>query len=486
MPRISALTLAAMLGFAARLATAADPVAHDPATAAHAAFQWPGTPAAVVARDWVETLNSGDPAAVEAFKARRAHAGSSDEMLFWRRETGGVDPVRVESSEPGRLVLLLRQRVTPEQLERATFVVEGERLASLDYQLAPRPDDLRLPRLSADAALAALRGRIDTLSAQDRFAGSVLVAQDGAVVFEHHAGLADRERRVPIDADTRFRLGSLNKMFTAVAVLQLVERGRLRLDDPVGRHLPEYPNAGVAGATVRQLLNHTAGAGDIFGPEWAANRPGLRTHGDYLRLYGARAPTHPPGTKDAYANYGFVLLGVLVERVSGMDYYAYVDRHVFAPAGMTATGSLPESDAVPERSTGYMWRDGTWIPNTETLPWRGTAAGGGYSTPRDLLRFAQALQAGRLLSPAMLAEATRAQNHGGWYGYGFIVRGEGATRAFGHAGGAEGMNADFRVYPALGRVTVALSNLDSPAAHRPMEMFELRMPVDTPAPAATR
>lgn len=120
-------------------------------------------------------------------------------------------------------------------------------------------------------------------------------------------------------------------------------------------------------------------------------------------------------------------------------------------------------------------RDGmAWVSNADTLPWRGSPAGGGYSTVGDLLRFAQALQAGKLLSKAMLAEATREQQPG--YGFGFGVGGEGATRRYGHNGGAPGMNGDLRIFPALGLVIIALSNVDPPIATRLVDFYTLRMP----------
>ena len=157
-----------------------------------------------------------------------------------------------------------------------------------------------------------------------------------------------------------------------------------------------------------------------------------------------------------------------------MSYYDYVNEKIFKPAGMTSTASLPESQSVPNRAAGYMKRDNGWVANTETLPWRGTSAGGGYSTVGDFLRFAQALEAGKLVSKAMLAEATRP--HQGEYGYGFEVQGEGALRSYGHGGGAPGMNGDLRVFPQLGYVLVGLTNLDPPAASRLVDFFAARMP----------
>lgn len=267
----------------------------------------------------------------------------------------------------------------------------------------------------------------------------------------------------------------MNKMFTAVATLQLVEAGKLALDDPIGKHLPDYPNKDVASkVTVRHLLTHTGGTGDIFGPEFDQNRLTLREHSDYVKLYGARGLTHEPGAQFDYSNYGFVLLGALIEKVSGASYYDYVRSKIFQPAGMTSTDSLPETEDVPGRAVGYMRPGDAWEPNTERLPWRGTSAGGGYSTASDLLRFVQALESGKLISKEMLAEATRSQQDR--YGYGFGVQGKGPLRIYGHSGGAPGMNGDLRVFPQLGYVVVGLSNLDPPAATHMVEFFTQRMP----------
>ncbi len=266
----------------------------------------------------------------------------------------------------------------------------------------------------------------------------------------------------------------MNKMFTSVVTLQLVEAGKLSLDDPIGKHLADYPNKDVASkVTIRHLLTHSGGTGDIFGPDFTENRLTLREHGDYLKLYGARALTHEPGADFRYSNYGFVLLGALIERVTGMPYYDAVRKNVFQRAEMTGTDSLPETEQVPNRSLGYMRRDNQWVSNVDTLPWRGTAAGGGYSTARDLMRFGQALEAGSLISKKTLAEATTMKEG---YGYGFSGRGEGAQRWYGHGGGAPGMNGELRIYPELGYILVGLTNIDPPAASRPVEFFSLRMP----------
>jgi D-alanyl-D-alanine carboxypeptidase len=344
----------------------------------------------------------------------------------------------------------------------------------------PRPSravDLVLHRLPQAQALAALTDHAAERARADEFAGAVLVARHGKVLLQDAWGQADRKARTANTPATRFRIGSMNKMFTAVATLQLVEAHKLALDDPIGKHLPDYPNKQVAAkVTIRHLLTHTGGTGDIFGPEFDQHRLQLREHRDYLKLYGRRGLTQEPGVRFEYSNYGFVLLGALIEQVSGATYDDYVRDHVFSPAGMRSTGALPESVQVPDRAVGYLRLSPTsaWEPNTYTLPWRGTAAGGGYSTVGDLLRFAQALGSGRLLSKATLAEATR--SHQPQYGYGFDLQGQGRLGSYGHGGGAPGMNGELRIFPQLGYVVVALSNLDPPAASELVEFFTLRMP----------
>ncbi|WP_170181951.1 serine hydrolase domain-containing protein [Phreatobacter stygius] len=437
----------------------------------------PETKAAAVFAAWLDAFNSADAVKVGAFDRTYRPAPSLAQLSGLRRQSGGFVLVRVVASEASRFTGLLKE-VESQRFAQVQMALTGDPepvLASFALDLVPPPADLAVQRLSEADAVAQLVSHLDEAARRDRFAGAVLVARDGKVLLERAWGLADRARNLPATVETRFRIGSMSKMFTAVAVLQLVEAGKLGLDDTVGRHLAGYPNRAIAETvTIRQLLTHTGGTGDIFGPGFAENRHNLRTHDDYVRLYGERAPDHPPGAGQRYSNYGFILLGALIETASGMSYDDYVRRHLFEPAGMTSTGSLPESEAVPERAVGYISRGNELVPNSDTLPWRGTSAGGGYSTVGDLLRFVEALQAGRLISPALFQAATRRQ--AGPFGLGFAVVGDGDWQGFGHNGGAPGMSGDLHVFPRLGYVLVALANLDPPASSRPLEFIEPRLP----------
>jgi CubicO group peptidase (beta-lactamase class C family) len=333
----------------------------------------------------------GDP-------VRRQPTEVSVDVSAWAGQTVRLRLATTDNGGP------LRVGVDNIRFQRTATDADG-RVALLD---TPRPSsaiDLVLNRMAQADALAALADHAEQRATADEFAGAVLVARHGKVLLQDVWGRADRKAGIANTSATRFRIGSMNKMFTAVATLLLVEAGKLALEDPIGKHLPGYPNKEVAAkVTVRHLLTHTGGTGDIFGPQFEANRLALREHRDYLKLYGSRGLRYQPGARFEYSNYGFVLLGALIERVSGISYDDYVGEYVFRRAGMTSTGSLPESVDVPNRAVGYTRSSpsGPWEPNTDTLPWRGTAAGGGYSTVGDLLRFAQALGSGRLVSKATL------------------------------------------------------------------------------------
>jgi CubicO group peptidase (beta-lactamase class C family) len=373
-------------------------------------------------------------------------------------------------------------------VDNIRFEPIGAAPARIELLETPEPTsalELVLHRLTETEALAALETFVREEASADRFSGAVLVAKDGEMLLSEAYGLADREREISNTAQTRFRIGSMNKMFTAVAILQLVEAGEVELTAPLGTYLTDYPNREVATkVTIHHLLTHTGGTGDIFGPEFEAHREELRTLADYVELYGERGPEFEPGSQWAYSNYGFILLGTVIEAVTGQSYYDYVHEHIYDPAGMTGTGSVPEDQAVPDRAIGYMDPSGgtDWRPNTDTLPYRGTSAGGGYSTVEDFARFADALLSRELLSPdstELLITGKEEIGPGISYAYGFEDhRGAEGNGWVGHGGGAPGMNGDLRIYLPSGYVVVVLANLDPPVAQRVADYLDARLPID--------
>ena len=344
-------------------------------------------------------------------------------------------------------------------------------------QAPPAPN--ASPSHGTDAELiTALRKRLEDLTDADRFSGDVLVAKDGKPIFEEAYGLADREHHISNTLQTRFRIGSMNKMFTAVAVLQLAQAHKLGLEDPIGKYLADYPNKELAGkVTISELLDHTGGTGDTFdatpghpfGPQYVAHRLELRSLQDYINLYGNRALRFEPGSRFEYSGYGYILLGRVIEKVSGASYYEYVQKHIFEVAGMASTGSEPEG-MVANLSVGYTRFGGSdWHPDTDLLPYRGDSSGGGYSTVGDLLAFANALRDNKLLNAhytELLMTAKVDMPRDGRYAYGFIVHPLNGSQCIGHAGDFPGANGDLELCLNSRYIFAVLANLDPPVAQQ--------------------
>ena len=440
----------------------------------------PDTPAGRYASAFLDAFNSADAARLERYNALYGRRTPPQDWIELHAMTGRLTPVRVESSDPNSITLLLSAEQGDAFWQSSARIDPGDPMKVVEAALgrADRPPEFAIPRLPRAELHRQMADRLARDVASDRFVGTMIVSRHGRTIYQNASGLADREANIPVTMDTRFRIGSANKMFTAVAILQLVEQGRIALDSPIGTYLTDYPNPDFAGSvTVRQLLTHSGGAGDIFTPEYEARRLEVRTLADYVSLFGHRAQDIGEG-RNFYSNYGFVLLGRIIEVVSGQDYYAYVEDRIFRPAGMNDTASLPENVDVPNRSRGYAKRQSRLVDNEDTLPFRGTAAGGGYTTAADFVRFGEALRSGRLLSREMVDQATSPQRPDGWYGFGFFLGGQGRTRHWGHGGGAPGMNAAFRVFPEFDAIVVALANLDPQAADSQADFYANRMALD--------
>jgi CubicO group peptidase (beta-lactamase class C family) len=315
---------------------------------------------------------------------------------------------------------------------------------------------------------------LNSLVAEKKLSGAVLVAKDGVTVASKTAGIANQATGAPITLNTRFNLGSMNKMFTAVAIAQLAQAGRLSFSDPIGKYLPDYPNKEVADkVTIHQLLTHTSGMGMYWNEKFMAQREKLLTVAAHLPLFASDPLLFPPGEKFQYSNSGYMVLGAIIEKISGQDYYSYVQEHVYKPAGMTETGFYEPGKEIPNLAIGYsrMSPDGKKLEeardNTNMREVKGGPAGGGYSTVGDLVKFHMALRSYKLLNE----ESTRLVTTGkvdaggpiGRYGYGFGDKVFDGKHIVGHNGGSPGISANFEMYPELGYTAVILMNTDPPA-----------------------
>jgi D-alanyl-D-alanine carboxypeptidase len=433
---------------------------------------------------WLDAFNASNEAELAAFSKHLApevakQFPSAGDQLDFRDQTGGFDIKTTEDATAKKFVAIVKER-GDDRYARVVFELDASnRVGIFDINIIPTPAELRPARLSEADAIAALRVELDALVAKDKFSGVVLVAKNGKPVFSQAYGMADREKQIANTLDTRFRIGSMNKMFTAITTLQLVQAKKLTLEDMVGKYLSDYPNKNVASkVNIHHLLTHTGGTGDIFGPDYDAKRLELRTLADYVKLYGNRELLHEPGKGDRYSNYGFLLLGVIAEKVTKKSYYDHVHASVFKPAKMTSTSSPFEDKPMAGRSIAYTRHRGTaWTDAKDTLPIRATSAGGGDSTVGDLLKFANALTANKLLDKkhTELLTARKTGEPARGYAYGFGTSEEDGIRCFGHGGGAPGMNGELQICDS-GYTIAILANLDPPAASRVLRFILARLP----------
>lgn len=436
------------------------------------------TPTMQVFHQWLDAFNSNDPSKMAAFWKKYGKDANDDHSandLRLRQMTQGMKIVTVREDSGTHLVVLMKEgrgSYSESTLDLAkTNPPTVERISG--HPVPPPVKDSEIARDDVDLAKK-VKERISAMQGEQAFSGTVLIAHNGKIILDEAYGLANNNDKIPNTTDTQFCIGSMNKMFTSVAILQLVQQGKLSLDKPLATYWPDYPNKDLAArVTIRQLLSHTGGTGDIFTPEYDAHKQEVKTLADYVKLFGNRPVRFEPGTKMEYSNYGFILLGRLIELVSGESYQDYVREHVYLPAGMQHTDSRAASDHMPGRAIGYSHGPYGFASNTEIISGEGTSAGGGFSTVGDLLLFAQALQSGKLIDMSLLKEATTAEAPHYGYGLGFYVLDGGG---YGHGGGAPGVNGELHILPKSGYVLIALANRDPMMASNMVNVISQILP----------
>jgi CubicO group peptidase (beta-lactamase class C family) len=291
----------------------------------------------------------------------------------------------------------------------------------------------------------------------DAFSGVVLVEKDGEVILEKAYGLACKTFDVKNRIDTKFNVGSLNKIFTKIAILQLEQKGLLKLDDLVGTHLPEFREDIATKVRINHLIEFTSGLGDYFNEQFSDAISRLRTVDDFIALFINDPLLFEPGQGQQYSNAGYVVLGKIIEAVSGIDYYAYIRENIYRPAGMKDSDHYERDIPVANLATGYTRQmpDGTRHQscrrrNDFIIGTRGSPAGGGYSTLRDLRRFDKAVAENVLLDEDHSKMVFRPLN----------ADSNTTPKAALLAGGAPGLTALYLKFFRAGYTVFVLSNYD--------------------------
>ncbi|MDA8621951.1 beta-lactamase family protein [Psychrosphaera sp.] len=307
---------------------------------------------------------------------------------------------------------------------------------------------------------------INNLSMKDAFSGSVLVAIGKNVIFKDSVGYANKTWKSKNNIDTKFSLGSMNKMFTAIAALQLIEKGKLQFDDKLIQFVDKswLPKVDSDSITIRQLLTHTSGLGNFFNDEFnQSNKEAYRNLEAYKPLISQSELLFKPGSRNRYSNSGMLMLGLVVEKVSGESYYDYVQKHIYNKANMPNSGSFELDSITDNLASGYLKRmhSDQWVDSIYTRAIKGSPAGGGFSTAEDLHQFAIALTEFKLLGKELTEDAYTEKtqyNSAFWYGYGFSVSGEENNRVVGHGGAYLGVDSRLDIHLDSGFIVVILAN----------------------------
>jgi CubicO group peptidase (beta-lactamase class C family) len=431
----------------------------------------------------IEIVNSNDPEKIQRFlkdhctEEFRNMAPMNEHLaVFGRfyRQTGGIKfhSIRIyEPERPNQTVVIVKDRNF--ESWRGISInfddSQGQLAAGIQFSPARTPTNVTEGSLSQREMTEQVATIVRRLSELDVFSGTVLVASGDNVLYQYAGGEASKRFHVANDINTKFNLGSMNKMFTATAIAQLAERGQLTFDDPINKYVDEswLPDEITKKITIHHLLSHTSGLGSYFNDTyWQGSREQYRTVDDFKPLVTGEKLAFEPGSRFRYSNTGMLLLGVVIERATGQSYFDYIREHVYGPAGMTHSDSYEMDYPVENLAIGYIPDQNSphgWQNNLFKHVIKGGPAGGGFSTVGDLHRFARALQTGKLVSERSLKRMWTDQSTSN-YGYGFSIETGPAGIVTGHGGGFPGLNGNLDIFVDRGYIVAVLANYGGAAS----------------------
>ena len=443
----------------------------------------PDTPAGKLMQSLILSINSKSAREIRTFVATRFEHGSMVKdswpsqccnpalvgatLINVARRSGGVTLEEAHGTG-AEVVAIVKARHQGTRIYIELQATKRRPAKIQSYQLLPMPHstgevlDRAPPGASLGQRLEDARRALQRSTEKDLFSGTVAIVAHGTVLLAAAYGMADKATHRRMTLQTQFDIASVGKLFTSVAVAQLVARGVLSYDTPIIRYLSDYPNRDAASKiTLRQLLTHTSGLADIY----SGGQPStpLRRLADYYPLFANRPLLFEPGKGQSYSNTGYLVASMVVERVSGEDFRDYLRTHIFRPAGMTRTTWVRSADVAVPYALGDpddpLAPDRPWVSAepfyASLLGGPAIGAGGEYSTVMDLVAFVRALESGRILDHRAFLRMVRE-------GLGCLCSTRDGHLIFGHTGGGPGIDTGVQLDLARDSVFVFLSNYSPP------------------------
>ncbi len=434
------------------------------------------TPSSRRASEVIELINSGHYTTIKSYIEKNyapnflknvpvsAHLNF---ILEKQDESQGIDIDGVDEESDTQQSLIIRYKSTDERYNfsvstETDFLHKITQILIKEIQTNASP----IVGYTRENATEDLDRFVSKLVDLDLFSGAILIAYRGRPFYRKAFGMANRDFAVPNNIETKFNLGSMNKMFTAVAIAQLVQNGELSFDDPLSKFFPQLPNPEDAKEIkIKHLLSHTSGLGSYWNKKFLdSSRTRFRTIEDMMTLIDDSRVAFRPGSNWKYSNTGYLVLGSILEKVTGQSYFDYIRENIYRPAGMVNSDCYELDFVNHNLAVGY-YKDFSIDPprlknNIFEHVLRGGSAGGGYSTVDDLLSFDRALRFNTLINSQItkLVLSGKPKLQSPDYGFGFQIQSD--PHIVGHGGGFPGISSNLDMFLDAGYTAIVMGNSD--------------------------